>query len=113
MRKVSIKCIEGGDPVDMRLIVEMAGPYVDMAANDMRRTKINGDDAAAALIINLTNGLSEQGNLIDLEKARSDSFRSLFTLYCFYCNSMFDVPEKYIRAKSLFNNDIFKKVLDI
>ncbi len=99
--------------MDDKLIQELVRPVLDIAVKDMKRTGLDAEQAACALIINMTETFSKEGQLKAIEAENPDIFQSIFTVYCHYYNKMADDPKRYERAQALHDTDTFKKILAI
>jgi hypothetical protein len=81
---------------------------IDLAINDMKKIGLKGDQAAAALIVNLVNGLHEVGALKDLFDKEYEHYICLYWVYCYYYNRIFERPDYFFRAKLLVDQNVFK-----
>jgi hypothetical protein len=86
----------------------LTSDVIDLAITDMKKIGLKGDQAAAALVVNLVNGLHEVGALKDLFDKDYEHYICLYWIYCYYYNKIFDQPDYFLRAKLLVGQNVFK-----
>ena len=96
-----------GIRADKRQAHNLIADFIDLASNDMRRLGLRADQAAAALIVGLGNGLSASNIASKLFETQYEHYSLLFQLYCLVEMKVRDRPDYYSRAATLLNDDTF------
>lgn len=99
-----------GSPVDKRVRRLFDDPFMSVAVRDMKRCKLSPDQAAVAMIINLMNTFQKNGVVKKLFDEEYELFISFVRLYQGACLLMWEHPERFARASSLFDQNVFESL---
>ena len=96
-----------GAPVDRR-VIEMFNPFMDVAVKYMKLEKLQADQAAIAMIINLANTFVKDGLMQKIFDERYDMFISFLRLFHAACLVLDQHDDRYRRARALYDADVFR-----
>jgi hypothetical protein len=99
-----------GSPVDKRVRRLFDEPFMSVAVRDMKQCRLSPDQATVAMIISLMNTFQNNAVLKKLFDDEYELFISFVRLYQGACHLMWNDPERFTRAASLFDQSVFKSL---